>query len=132
MIYANSDVSEWVVLIIDDDPDNLDVAEQTLDFYGATVHIAQDGASGLTMIPTVKPNLVITDISMPEVDGWAVLARIRAMPDFATIPIIALTAHAMVGDSERGLEAGFDGYLTKPFNMETIITDIQACLKSQD
>lgn len=122
------DVSSWVVVVVDNDMFNLDIAAQMLELYGATVHTADSGETGLQKLEEVKPQFLLLDLSMPHMDGWEVLKRLRANSTFDYLPVIALTAHAMAGDAERALSAGFDGYITKPFKVENLIDDIQAIL----
>ena len=88
-------LESWCVIIIDDEPDNLDLVVETLTFYGVTVHSSSDGEKGIEMVENFNPNLILLDLSMPDVDGWEVHRRIRAMPKFADVPIVAMTAHAM-------------------------------------
>lgn len=125
---TDSDVAGWNVLIIDDEPDNIGVIEGILTFYDAEVHCALDGRSGLESIKKLHPTFVLLDISMPYMDGWKLLKAVRADPEIASIPVIALTAHAMPGDKEKGLEAGFDGYITKPVEIMKLIDQIKGIL----
>lgn len=122
-------LESWCVIIIDDEPDNLDLVVETLTFYGVTVHSSNDGEKGIEMVENFNPNLILLDLSMPDVDGWEVHRRIRAMPKFADVPIVAMTAHAMVGDRERVMEAGFDGYMTKPIRVPNLVKDIKAAIE---
>jgi CheY-like chemotaxis protein len=117
-------ISSWSVLIVDDEPDNLEIVAETLGFFGLTVKTARNGLEGLTMLREFSPQLILLDLSMPKMDGWEMRTRVKT--DLATqhIPVVALSAHAMAGDRTRALEAGFDGYLTKPINVATILTDI--------
>jgi len=124
----SNDVKSWVVLVVDDERDNLGVAEKILSFYGAKVHIAYNGLEGLSALLLVSPTFVLLDLSMPQMDGWEMLAKMRASPDTRDIPVIALTAHAMEGDQERVLAAGFNGYIAKPYRLSTFLTDIRKCL----
>jgi CheY-like chemotaxis protein len=114
----------WQIAVIEDEPDNLEVAQFILEFYGATVHAAGDGGEGYDLISSINPDLIISDLSMPVVDGWEMLHRLRSNPETAEIPIIALTAHAMTGDRERVLDAGFNSYITKPLTAETFIDQL--------
>lgn len=114
----------WDVLVIDDEEDSLEVAQIILDEYGATVHTARDGAEGLEVVNQVRPKFVISDISMPVVDGWGFIHEMKKDRSTADIPVIALTAHAMVGDRERAIGAGFNNYLTKPLTATTFIYDL--------
>lgn len=125
-----ADIHEWVVVLVDDHEDNIVVARTALEFYGATVHTALDGAEGLELIAAVQPNLILLDLSMPIMDGWEMFRRVRERPELAEVPVVALTAHAMDGDRERVLKAGFDGYIAKPFNVVGFVGDIRSALSS--
>lgn len=117
-------VSTWTVLVVDDEPDSIELVEDMLTFHGATVHGALDGKAALRMLETLRPTFIIADLSMPVMDGWFLLKNIRRTPELVEIPVLALTAHAMEGDKELVLAAGFDGYLSKPVNINTFIDDI--------
>ena len=121
----SSEVNDWTVLIVDDEPDNLGVAQKVLSFGGAEVHVARNGLEGLAVLENLKPTFILLDLSMPEMDGWEMFERARGNDNFADVPIIALTAHAMAGDRERIEAAGFDGYIAKPFRINTFMDDIQ-------
>lgn len=123
-------VKDWTVLIVDDEPDNLGVAQKVLSFGGADVHIARNGIEGLSVLESLKPTFILLDLSMPEMDGWEMFERIRARDEFSGVPIIALTAHAMTGDRERIEKAGFDGYIAKPFRINSFMEDIQNTIKA--
>ncbi len=115
----------WVIVVIDDEPDNLELARYILHYYGADVHTAKNGQEGLEVVKRVKPRFVISDLSMPEVDGWAFLSQLRESgTDVAQTPVIALTAHAMRGDRERAIQAGFHNYLTKPLTIATFMDEL--------
>jgi two-component system, cell cycle response regulator DivK len=120
---------EWTVLIVDDEPDNMRVAEKVLQYQGSTVHLAENGLEGLEKLQVVNPSFVLLDLSMPRMDGWEMYQKMRANPTTATIPIIALTAHAMESDRERAISVGFDGYITKPFRLTSFLEDIKTALK---
>lgn len=122
------DASNWVVLIVDDEPDNVGVAEKVLRFAGAVTYTAQDGHEGLRVLENIMPTFVLLDLSMPIMDGWTMLARIRENPDLRDLVVIALTAHAMHGDRDRALAAGFDAYISKPFHIKSFLDEIKACL----
>jgi CheY-like chemotaxis protein len=125
------DPSTWAVLVVDDEPDNLEVVAETLEFYGAFVKTAKDGIDGLAVLQEFKPNLILLDLSMPKMNGWETRTRIKADSRTALIPVVALTAHAMPGDLERALAAGFNGYLIKPITVVSLINDIRATIVSQ-
>jgi CheY-like chemotaxis protein len=122
------DASTWVVLVVDDEPDNLEVVSETLEFHGVTVRTAKDGVDGLEVLKAFEPNLILTDLSMPRMDGWEMRRNVKSDPKMQNIPIIALSAHAITGDKERALEIGFDGYLTKPVNIHTLLDDIRGAV----
>lgn len=127
-------ITDWVVLVVDDEPDSIELLSEVLEYQGATVRAASNGREALELIEKFKPTLILTDLSMPEVDGWGVLAKVRKNPELADVPIIALTAHAMAGDMERGLAAGFTGYITKPISPLSLVNDIleQVAARSEE
>ncbi|MFN8531749.1 MAG: response regulator [Anaerolineae bacterium] len=122
------DVSTWQVLVVDDEPDNLEVVAETLEYSGAEVKTAQNGKEALQVLASFTPDFVLTDLSMPVMDGWQLRAEIKGNPQWAAIPVLALSAHAILGDKERALETGFNGYITKPVNIHTLPTDIRSAL----
>lgn len=119
----------WHVVIVDDEPDSLEVAKRALRFHGAEVHMAGGGKQGLEVATETRPNVVLTDLSMPEFDGWQLLFHLREAEETSNIPVIALTAHAMKGDEERAMKAGFNGYITKPLSPLTLVDDILRILQ---
>lgn len=114
----------WDIVVIDDEEDSLMVAQVILTSYGANLSTATNGEEGLQVIQEVQPRFVISDLSMPVLDGWGVIQAMKKDPHLADIPVIALTAHAMVGDRERAIAAGFHNYLTKPLTVETFMQDL--------
>lgn len=118
----------WKVLVVDDEPDSLFVATHILQFYGAEVTTADNGQAGFELAKDILPRFIISDLSMPNVDGWQMLTLLQDHPPTATIPVIALTAHAMQGDREKALGAGFYNYLTKPLSAQTFIHDLLSLL----
>lgn len=128
---TNSVGLEWTVLIVDDEQDNREVAERVLRFFGAKVHVATNGIEALELLSTLRPTIILLDLSMPVMDGWETLRRIRNQPETAAIPVMALTAHAMTGDRERILQAGFDNYVAKPFRFDTLLDEIKGCLNRE-
>ena len=117
-------LSGWNVLVVDDEPDSLDVACRILRHYGAEVHTATNGQEGLQAVRSVRPRFVISDLSMPVMDGWGFLQEMKRNRDTLEIPVIALTAHAMVGDRQKAIVAGFHNHLTKPLTPATFMTDL--------
>ncbi len=114
----------WDIVVQDDEEDSLEVAEIILLEYGANVHTASNGQEGLEVVRQVKPRFVISDISMPVMDGWGFIDAVQKDRELSEIPVIALTAHAMVGDQERAILAGFHNYLTKPLTVDTFMDDL--------
>src|SRR5881396_1748476 len=94
------------ILYVEDNEDNIYMLRSRLTRAGFTVVIATDGAQGVAMAASEKPDLVLMDLSLPVLDGWEATRRIKAAPETKGIPVIALTAHAMAGDREKTLEAG--------------------------
>lgn len=125
----NHSAADWTVLIVDDEPDNLMIPQEVLSFLGAKVYTAENGEQGMELLATIKPTFILLDLSMPKMDGWEMIKRIRAAPETAKTPVIALTAHAMSGDRERVLEIGFNSYISKPFWFEPFLEEIHRCLK---
>jgi CheY-like chemotaxis protein len=121
-------LQNWTVVVVDDEPDSLEVAVRILRHYGADVHTAINGFDGLNRIRSLRPKLVISDLSMPEMDGWGMLGELKLDRATIDIPVIALTAHAMVGDRERAIMAGFHNYLTKPLTPATFMKDLLVLL----
>jgi two-component system, sensor histidine kinase and response regulator len=121
---AISRITEWKVLVVDDEMDSIEVVTEVLEFYGATVYNASNGVQALDVLQTVTPDVILSDLSMPQMDGWALLSNLRKNERLASIPVIALTAHAMQGDAQRGISAGFTAYLTKPVSVISLIQDL--------
>lgn len=114
----------WDVLIVDDEPDSLDVAGTLLEMVGVNVLTANNGKEGLQQAKTHRPKFIISDLSMAEMSGWEMLKHLKEDLTTRDIPVIALTAHAMRGDRERAVAAGFNNYLSKPLCPETFINDL--------
>jgi len=119
------------ILVIEDDPQVRDVIVDILDAEDFSPFSAQDGQSGLTVVRENRPDLIICDVMMPEMDGYEVLERLRHDPDTATIPFIFLTAKSEKLDIRRGMELGADDYLTKPFTREELLGTISTRLNRQ-
>ena len=126
----NDDMKQWIVLLVDDEPDNLDFTQKMLEFYGAQVHSARNGIEGLKLLETVTPTLILLDLSMPQMDGWEMFKAIRALPHGAKLPVIALTAHAMTSHRKQVTEAGFDGYLAKPFRLKELVAEMRRVVQA--
>lgn len=123
---------DWSVLIIDDEVDNLGVPEGILTFNGATVKTAANAQDGLKLLQDWLPTFVLLDLAMPNMDGWEMHKLLRKDERTKDLAVIALTAHAMIGDKERVLAAGFDGYISKPIDIEKFIAEIKRWLSKRE
>lgn len=121
------------IVYVEDNDDNVFMLQTRLELAGGyEVLIAVNGEEGLALVASEKPNLVLMDLNLPDVDGWEVTRRLKADPVTADIPIIALTAHAMSGDRENALAAGCDEFDTKPIDFERLIRKINSLLSDSD
>lgn len=125
-----ANTTTWRVLIVDDESDNLNLAADVLSFSGATIKKADTGQQALDVVDEFLPNVILLDLAMPGIDGWELHQRLRARPDFDQVPIIALTALVMPEDAMRVAEAGFDGYITKPFRVKRMLEDLTMCVET--
>lgn len=116
------------ILLVEDNEANRDMLSRRLQRKGFEVSIAVDGGQGLDYANRDRPNLILMDMSLPILDGWETTRRLKADPQTAHIPIVALTAHAMSGDRERALQAGCDDYDTKPVEFARLLGKIEALL----
>jgi two-component system cell cycle response regulator DivK len=114
-----------VVLIIEDNEQNLYLMRFLLEKHGFTVVEAKDGRKGVETAEKVKPDLILLDIQLPKMDGYAVARELRQNGELANTSIIAVTSYAMVGDREKALEAGADGYIEKPIDPERFVEQIR-------
>ncbi|MBI1930532.1 response regulator [Candidatus Poribacteria bacterium] len=116
------------ILLVEDNEMNRDMLSRRLMRKGYEVRIAIDGREGVTMAQSEAPDLILMDMSLPVLDGWEATRQLKAVPRTQSIPIIALTAHAMSGDREKALSAGCDDYDTKPIELPRLLTKIQSLL----
>jgi CheY-like chemotaxis protein len=116
------------ILLVEDNEMNRDMLSRRLERRGYQVVIAVDGEQGMAMARSEAPDLILMDMSLPTLDGWEAARRLKAAPETRAIPIIALTAHAMVGDREKAIEAGCDDYDTKPVEFQRLVEKIQGIL----
>jgi CheY-like chemotaxis protein len=117
------------ILLVEDNEMNRDMLSRRLARKGHEVFIAVDGAEGVSMAMAKVPDLILMDMSLPVLDGWQATQQIKAAPETSTIPVIALTAHAMTGDREKCLAAGCDDYDTKPVEFPRLLGKIETLLK---
>lgn len=121
------------VLLIEDNPHNVHLFTTALEFSGFEVTHAGDGEQGLALAIELCPDLVLLDLSLPKLDGWAVAKAIRAHenPEVQGLTVVALTAHAMKGDRDRALEVGCDDYISKPVSPLELSRKIETILKDR-
>ena len=113
------------ILLVEDNEMNRDMLSRRLVRKKFEVVIAVDGVEGVEMSISEAPNIIIMDMSLPELDGWEATRKIKANPQTKSIPVIAMTAHAMTGDREKCLQAGCDDYDTKPVELSTLLDKIK-------
>jgi two-component system cell cycle response regulator DivK len=113
------------ILLVEDNEMNRDMLSRRLERKGYEVILAVDGRAGVEMAASSNPDIIIMDLSLPVMDGWEATRRIKADPATQSIPVIALTAHAMAGDEQKALEAGCDDYDTKPIDFKRLLGKIE-------
>lgn len=117
------------VLAVEDNPINMKLLKLVLKKYGHDAIEAATGGEALAKAGSEKPDLILMDIQLPDMDGLEATRRIRNLPSMRNVPIIAITSYAMAGDREKIMEAGCNGYFEKPINPLTIMRDIEAIIK---
>jgi CheY-like chemotaxis protein len=120
------------VLVAEDNPVNRELLRELLEARGYNVMEAPDGQEALRMIEQNHPDMLLLDIGMPILDGFAVMRKIRENPSLATLTVLAVTAYAMQGDRENVLNAGFDGYLSKPINAGDLTYELERLLRKRE
>jgi two-component system cell cycle response regulator DivK len=118
------------ILLVEDNEMNRDMLSRRLERKNFQIDIAVDGQAGVNMAKSHTPDLILMDLSLPVMDGWEAIRTLKADPETAGIPIIALTAHAMAGDEAKAREAGCDDYDTKPVNFARLQGKISELLSS--
>ena len=116
------------ILLVEDNEMNRDMLSRRLQRKGYEVSMAVDGRQGVEMARAGGYDLILMDMSLPEIDGWEATRQLRAVPETRAVPIIGLTAHAMAGDREKALEAGCNDYDTKPVELPRLLAKIEALL----
>jgi CheY-like chemotaxis protein len=119
------------ILYIEDNEQNLYLVKFLLEKHDYEVLSAMDGQQGIDLAAEVTPDLILLDIQLPLMDGYAVARKLRANPDLAEIPIVAVTSYAMAGDRDKALAAGCNGYIEKPINPDTFMQQVKQHLSSQ-
>jgi two-component system, cell cycle response regulator DivK len=116
------------ILVVEDTPANRALATKLLRAAGHEVLSAETAATGIALAREAAPDLVLMDLGLPDMDGWHAIDELRASPSTAKLCVVAFTAHAMVGDRERALANGFDGYLSKPIDFATFADSVAGFL----
>lgn len=116
------------ILIIEDNEQNLYLETFILEKFGHVVTAARDGVQGIRLAEETRPDLILLDIQLPVMEGYAVAGELRRRPALAQTPIVAVTSYAMAGDRERILAAGCNGYIEKPINPDTFVTEVGSFL----
>lgn len=117
------------ILNIEDNIDNRLLIRRVLSAEGYQIVEAGNAGEGLEVLKTLHPDLILMDINMPDMDGYSLTARIRSLEGFKSIPIVALTANVMRGDREKSLEAGCDGYIQKPIDIDLLPQQVESYLR---
>lgn len=117
-------MSNGRILVVEDNMDNMTLIADVLESLNYTVIKATDGEQGIKVALDENPDLILMDLSLPRMDGWTATRHIKADPNVQHIPVIALTAHAMVGDRERAIDAGCNDYLSKPINLKELASKL--------
>jgi two-component system cell cycle response regulator DivK len=120
------------ILYIEDNEQNLYLVTFILEKHGYEVCAATDGQEGIDLAARIQPDLILLDIQLPRMDGYAVARQLRTNPDLATIPIVAVTSYAMAGDRDKALDAGCSGYIEKPINPDTFMQQVEQHLPKRE
>lgn len=120
------------ILVVDDNRDSRELVMKILRGKGHRVSEAVDGEDALAKVAAEQPDLILMDISLPKIDGHEVTRRLKSSREYAAIPVIALTAHAMKGDREKALAAGCEDYISKPINVRELYDRIKGYLRDDD
>ena len=122
-------MSDVRILYIEDNPENRLLVRRILEAEGYSITEATDGSAGLELAAQTRPDLILLDINLPEIDGYDLARRFRETPGLQQVPILAVTANVMQGDRERTLAAGCDGYIQKPIDVDRLPEQVKAVLR---
>jgi CheY-like chemotaxis protein len=126
-------IGGWIlvkVLLVEDNEMNRDMLSRRLTRKGFAVVVAKDGLEGVAMAGSQSPDIILMDMSLPEIDGWEATRRIKANSGTSSIPVVALTAHAMASDREKALDAGCDDFDTKPVELSRLLEKMESLLSA--
>jgi two-component system cell cycle response regulator DivK len=121
----DSPENKGTILYVEDNPDNRLLVRRILLSEDYSLLEATNAADALNVLETAHPDLILMDINMPDMDGYTLTAKIKSLPGFERVPILAVTANVMRGDKEKTLEAGCDGYIQKPLDIEQLTREIE-------
>ena len=124
-------MSGEIILYIEDNADNRTLIRRILSAEGYEFKEAENAVEALKVLKSLHPDLILMDINMPDMDGYTLTAKIRALSGFGNVPIVALTANVMRGDRERSLEAGCDGYIQKPIDIDLLPQQVERYLRKR-
>jgi two-component system cell cycle response regulator DivK len=119
------------ILVVDDNQDSRELVVKVLKNKGYEMIEAADGEEALEKAVSERPDLILMDIAIPKIDGYEVTKRLKSLEEFKGTPIVALTAHAMMGDREKALEAGCEGYISKPINIRELPEQVRSFLRGR-
>jgi two-component system cell cycle response regulator DivK len=119
------------ILIVEDNEDNQELMRFLMERAGYEVISAENGVQGLELAKSEKPDIILMDLSLPELDGWSAATKIKQDDDLKNIPLIAVTAHTLPGDRRKALEAGFDNYISKPINIHQFDVTVAKVLEQK-
>lgn len=118
------------ILHVEDNPENRMLVRRILQASGFTLHEAENASQTMKILDTIKPDLILMDINIPEMDGYTLTHTIKSKPGMDNTPIVAITANVMKGDREKSLQAGCDGYIQKPIDVDTFVDQVEKFLKA--
>jgi len=124
-------MEKYRVLIVEDNADNLELVRFLLIRAGYEVFSGRDGHEGLNISRLEKPDLILMDLSLPGMDGWTAAKELKSDPQTDQIPLLAITAHTLPGDRKRAIDAGFDGYISKPIDVIHFGEIIQQAIRTK-
>jgi CheY-like chemotaxis protein len=120
------------ILVVEDNEQNLYLVTWILEKHGHEVVPARDGREGIALANEIRPALILLDIQLPQMDGYAVARALRSRPELDRVPIVAVTSYAMAGDRERILAAGCNGYIEKPINPQSFVEEVEQHMRAVD
>lgn len=114
----------WKIIVVEDEFDSEQLIYKILTYHGIDVQIVHNGKECLSLLDSVRPTFIVTDLAMPVMDGWETLSAIRANPQTETIPVVAMTAYHSSDVAEKALDAGFDAFFTKPISARYFVESL--------